>query len=263
MLFPDQENKLKGVALVTGGRRGLGKAIALALASKGFNVAVNDLVRDDALESTVTEIRSFGRDSIPAIADIARLDTHQQLIDEVEAGLGPIDCLVNNAGVMVPERVDLLEITGDSLDHVLAINLRGPLLLTRLVGGRMLSQSDGKRFRSIINITSANAGMASIEKSEYCISKAAMSMATKLFATRLAAHGISVFEVRPGLIKTDMTREVWDKYGPRIDAGLTPSKRWGEVEDVGKTVAALASGDLPFCTGSTINVDGGMQIPQL
>jgi len=199
VLFPDQESKLKGVALVTGGRRGLGKAIAVALASKGFNVAVNDLVRDDALESTVTDIRSFGRDSISAIGDIARLDTHQQLIDEVEAGLGPIDCLVNNAGVMVPQRVDLLEITGDSLDHVLAINLRGPLLLTRLVAGRMLSQSDGKRFRSIINITSANAGMASIEKSEYCISKAAMSMATKLFATRLAAHGISVFEVRPGL----------------------------------------------------------------
>lgn len=263
MLFPDQETKSNGVALVTGGRRGLGKAIALALAWKGFNVAINDIVEDDALESTISEIRELGRDSIRAVADIARPDSHQQLIHEVETGLGPIDCLVNNAGIMVPQRVDLLEITADSLDHILSTNLRGPVLLTRLVAERMLLQSNGKRFRSIVNITSANAAMASIEKSEYCISKAAMSMATRLFAARLAAHNISVFEVRPGLIKTDMTREVWDKYSLRIDAGLTPSRRWGEVEEVGKTVAALASGELPFCTGSTINVDGGMQIQQL
>jgi NAD(P)-dependent dehydrogenase (short-subunit alcohol dehydrogenase family) len=233
------------------------------LASEGFNVAVNDLVHDKALDSTTSQIRALGRDAIDVVGDIAQLESHQELINQVESALGPIDCLVNNAGVMVPQRVDLLEIAADSFDRVIAVNLRGPLLLTRLVAHRMLQQSNGCRFRSIINITSANAAMASVEKSEYCISKAAMSMATRLFAARLAPHEISVFEVRPGLIKTDMTREVWDKYGARIDAGLIPSRRWGKVEEVGKTVATLASGELPFCTGSIINVDGGLQIQQL
>src|SRR5215469_3033353 len=240
MFNSDRQTTSNGVALVTGGRRGLGRAIALALAAKGFNVAVNDLIDDNSLESTIAEIRALGRKSVRAVGDIARVDSHQELIDRVEADLGAIDCLVNNAGVMVPQRVDLLEITKDRLDHVLAVNLRGPVLLTRLVASRMLGRSNGKRCRSIVNITSANAAMASVEKSEYCISKAAMSMATMLFATRLAAEGISVFEVRPGLIKTDMTREVWDKYGPRIDAGLTPSKRCGEV---GRAVAALRRGN--------------------
>ncbi|HZC36209.1 MAG TPA: 3-ketoacyl-ACP reductase [Chthoniobacterales bacterium] len=257
------EKNPNGVALVTGGRRGIGRAIAIALASKGFNVAVNDLVHDEALDCTISGIRAFGRDAISVIGDIAKLDGHEGLLRRVEAELGPIDCLVNNAGVMVPRRVDLLEISAESLDHLLAINLRGPLLLTRLVAGQMLLRSNGDRYRSIVNITSANAAMVSTEKSEYCISKAAMSMGTRLFAARLAVHGISVFEVRPGLIQTEMTRDVWEKYGPRIQAGLTPSKRWGEADEVGKTVAALASGELPFCTGSIINVDGGMQIQQL
>ena len=258
-----QERSSKGVAFVTGGRRGLGRAIALELASRGFNVAVNDLVNDKALNSTTSEIRALGRASIEVVGDIAQLESHQELVDEVESTLGRIDCLVNNAGVMVSQRVDLLDMVADSFDHVIAVNLRGPLLLTRLVAHRMLQQSPSCGFRSIINITSANATMASVEKSEYCISKAAMSMATQLFAARLAPHGISVFEVRPGLIKTEMTREVWDKYDARIEAGVVPSKRWGEAEEVGKTVATLASGELPFCTGSIINVDGGLQIQQL
>jgi NAD(P)-dependent dehydrogenase (short-subunit alcohol dehydrogenase family) len=251
----------KGVALVTGSKRGLGRAIAFELAAHGFDVAMNDLepVSVEALDS----IHQLGRQALSVPGDVSDLAGHAAMIDQVEGELGPITCLVNNAGIMVPRRSDLLDIDEGSIESLLNVNLKGPLFLSLRAAKRMIASKADHYFRSIVNITSANAQMVSVEKSEYCISKAAMSMASRLLAARLAGEGIHVFELRPGLVKTEMTKEVWERYGPRIDNGLIPFRRWGETNEVGLTVASLASGRLPFCTGTIVNVDGGLHIQQL
>jgi NAD(P)-dependent dehydrogenase (short-subunit alcohol dehydrogenase family) len=248
-------------ALVTGSRRGIGRAIAFALADAGFAVAINDIVQDGALKETLAGLDARGATAHFVQADIAQLESHAAMLDAVEAALGPIGCLVNNAGVQVPARVDLLETTPAVFDHLIGVNLRGTFFLTQAVAKRMLAgEGEG---RSIITISSTNAAMASLEKAPYCLSKAGLSMSSQLFALRLAADGIAVFEIRPGLIRTDMTAMVRDTYSAAIADGLSPITRWGEPEDVARAVAALATGAMPFSTGGIYNIDGGLQLARL
>jgi NAD(P)-dependent dehydrogenase (short-subunit alcohol dehydrogenase family) len=248
-------------ALVTGSRRGIGRAIAFALADAGFAIALNDIVADAALEETMAGLETRGAAFHFVPGDIAQVESHAGMLDVVEAALGPIGCLVNNAGVQVAERVDLLETTPAVFDRLIGVNLRGTFFLTQAVARRMLA-TEGEG-RSIITISSINAAMASIEKAPYCLSKAGLSMTNQLFALRLAAHGIAVFEIRPGLIRTDMTAPVRDSYSAAIADGLSPIARWGEPEDVAGAVSALATGAMPFSTGGIYNIDGGVQLAKL
>jgi NAD(P)-dependent dehydrogenase (short-subunit alcohol dehydrogenase family) len=248
-------------ALVTGGRRGIGRAIAFALADAGFAIALNDVVADDALDETLAGLAQRGAPARFIEGDIAQLESHAAMLDAAEAVLGRIGCLVNNAGVQVAKRVDLLETTPADFDRLIGVNLRGTFFLTQAVARRMLA-GEGLG-RSIITIGSVNAAMASLEKAPYCISKLGLSMTSQLFALRLAAHGIAVFEIRPGLIRTDMTAPVRDAYGAAIADGLSPIPRWGEPEDVAGAVSALATGAMPFSTGGIYNIDGGLQLARL
>jgi NAD(P)-dependent dehydrogenase (short-subunit alcohol dehydrogenase family) len=243
------------VALVTGARRGIGAAIALALARTGFDIAITDIAEDDDARATLAALHEAGAKARFVRSDLA--DT-----EEVVSKCGPIDCLVNNAGVPSPARGDLLEVKPEAFDQVLDVNLRGTFFFTQAVARHMAAIASNHA-RSIITVSSASADLASPERGEYCISKASLAMLTKLFALRLARDGIPVFEVRPGVIRTSMTAGVADKYDRRIADGLVPMGRWGEPEDIGAAVAALASGQFQFATGSVINLDGGLAIPRL
>jgi NAD(P)-dependent dehydrogenase (short-subunit alcohol dehydrogenase family) len=251
------------VALVTGGRRGIGRGIAWALAESGFDVALADLVHDDAAAETLQGVAGRGGRARFFTCDVADLDAHAALLGGVQEGLGPIDCLVNSAGISVAQRGDLLDASPESFDRVLDVNLRGPFFLTQRVGKAFLADRRPDRYRSIINISSANAFAASLNRGEYCLSKAAITMATRLFAARLAEGGVAVFELRPGVIRTDMTAVAAADYDRRIAEGLSPIARWGTPEDVGRAAAALASGALSFSTGDAIHVDGGFHIQRL
>lgn len=249
------------VALVTGGRRGIGRAICANLAAHGFDVAVIDHVEDGAAE-TLTLIRDAGRRSLFQRLDIAQTARHAAILDHVAEEMGPVSCLVNNAGVMVSVRGDLLEIDEAEFDRLVGINLRGTFFLTQAVARRMLDQPGTDR--SIITITSANAHLVSPEKGAYCISKAGLSMAMQTFALRLAAEGIRVHEIRPGLITTDMTAEVTAQYSPGIESGaLCALRRWGEPSDIARAIGTLATGGMPYSTGDIYNIGGGMHIPRL
>lgn len=254
---------LNPVAVVTGARRGIGRGIAYALASSGFSVAVADLELDADAEETVKGIQDRGSKAHFVQCDISDLDGHEQMLDSVEQALGPITCLVNNAGISVTKRGDLLEASPDSFDKLIKVNLRGPFFLTQRVAALFAARHTSTHYRCIVNISSANAFAASTNRGEYCLSKSAISMATRLFAARLGELGIGVFEVRPGVIRTNMTSVASADYDKRIANGLTPIPRWGEPEDIGKAVAALASGALGFSTGDAIHVDGGLHIPRL
>jgi 3-oxoacyl-[acyl-carrier protein] reductase len=251
------------VALITGGRRGIGQGIALALADAGFDLVINDLVRDAEAEATLTGIDARGARAGFVAADIADLATHPGFVDAACSAFGRLDCLVNNAGVSVLNRGDLLDVSLESYDRCLTINLRGPFFLTQRIARRMLDEAPlaGGPPRSIVSITSVNAELASINRGEYCISKAGVSMLTRLFALRLAPHGIGVFEVRPGIIRTAMTAPSAERYEQEIAQGLTPIARWGETADVGRAVATVATGQLPFSVGQVIYVDGGLNLP--
>lgn len=257
----DQSGKM-GVAIVTGGRRGIGAAIAIALAKAGFNLALVDTVEDEASNQTVAEINKDGARSDFICGDISDVEQHAALIKRA-ASLGPITCLVNNAGVNMPVRGDMLETTPEVFDRLLDVNLRGTFFLTQAVARHMLNEPSGGLHRSITIISSANAVMVSPEKGAYCISKAALAMTAKLFAARLGEAGIDVFEVQPGLIRTQMNQAVWESYGKSIEAGMSITRRWGEADDVGQVVAALAVGTLPFCTGATVPVGGGLHVHRL
>ena len=253
-----------GVALVTGGRRGIGRATCLALAQRGFDVAFIDIVDDDMAGETLAMIEDAGRQSVFIPFDIAAIDRHVTMVDEVEKVLGPISCLVNNAGIQVPVRGDLLDVAEDSFDRLLDVNLRGTFFLTQEVARRMVAAPAGSTMRSIITVTSANAHLVSPEKGAYCISKAALSMAMQNFAVRLAEHDIRVHEIRPGLIETDMTTQVREHYSSGISGGaICPMRRWGTPKDIADAIGTLASGLLPFSTGDIYNIGGGMQIPRL
>ncbi|WP_214472025.1 3-ketoacyl-ACP reductase [Mesorhizobium sp. dw_380] len=248
-------------AIVTGGARGIGLACAEALADAGFDILVADLAEQPA-DGLAKDISARGARFTYHRCDVADLDSHTALVDAAIRAFGRIDCLVNNAGVGAVTRGDLLELKPENFDRTMGINLRGTVFLSQAVAKAMLA-TPGQHPRSIITITSVSAEMASPERPDYCISKAGLSMWVKNLALRLAPENIGVFELRPGIIRTDMTAGVTAKYDALIDGGLVPAKRWGEASDIGVVVATLAAGKLGFSTGSIINVDGALSVPRL
>ncbi|MGS1096916.1 3-ketoacyl-ACP reductase (plasmid) [Aquamicrobium terrae] len=249
-------------ALITGAGRGIGRGIALALADRGFAVVVNDLNDNEDLARTVASIRERGGKAMPLPGDIADVAAHEKLVDTAWGAFGGLECLVNNAGISVAKRGDLLEATPESFDRLVTVNLRGPFFLTQAVARRMTAAgNDG--FRSIITVSSANAVMASTNRGEYCISKTGLSMMVKLFALRLAEFGINAYEIRPGVIESAMTAVARDNYDARYEQGFTPINRWGKPEDIGRAAAMLADGALAFSTGEVLHVDGGLHVSSL
>jgi len=253
----------RGIALITGGRRGIGRGIALALAGSGFDIVINDLVEDEAAAEAVAAVEALGRRAAVVVGDIADIAGLDAVVGAAWQRFGAIDCLVNNAGVSVLSRGDLLDVSLESYDRCLDINLRGPFFLTQKIARRMLEAPPATSQRSIITISSVSSEVVSVARGEYCISKAGLSMMSKLFAARLAESGIAVFEVRPGIIRTDMTRPSADRLDQLIAEGFTPIRRWGEPDDVGRAVATLAAGGLPFSVGEVVHVDGGLTLKTL
>jgi NAD(P)-dependent dehydrogenase (short-subunit alcohol dehydrogenase family) len=254
------------VAIVTGSSRGIGRGIALALAGRGWGIVVNYRVNQAAAQQTRAQIVAAGGRALVVGADLARREDLDALVDAALAHFGAIDLLVNNAGVGPRQRVDILQVGETSYDEVMRVNLKGPFFLTQRVANVMIALLDAGAIQSpkIINISSISAYASSPERAEYCISKAGMSMMTRLWADRLAEFGINVYEIRPGVIRTDLTAAAAAKYDRLIlEQGLTPIRRWGEPEDVGKAVLALAEGAFPFSTGEVINVDGGFHLHRL
>jgi len=261
------------VALITGASRGIGRGIALELAKSGHDLVVNFAGNEAAARQTAADCiaaaNAVGRVVRAEIcqADISRAEDRLRLVEFALKAFGRIDLLVNNAGVAPAERTDLLAASEDSFDRLIGINTKGPFFLTQLVARQMIEQTPhpnaAARNPAIVTITSVSAYTASVNRGDYCISKAGLSMLTSLFAARLAGHGIGVFEIRPGIIATDMTGPVKEKYDQLIAGGLTPIQRWGTPADVGKAVAAIASGAFPFSTGDVINVDGGFHLRTL
>ena len=254
------------VAVVTGGGRGIGRGIVEALAAQGSSVVVNFRGDFASAEETRRAAESLGAPRTLAIqADVADLGQGQRLLDAVLTEFGRVDLWVNNAGVAPVERLDLLEATPESWDRVLGTNLRGPFFLTQAVARRMAELIGQGIVHSpqIVFITSVSSTFASVNRGDYCVSKAGLSMVVRLFAVRLADLGIRVYEVRPGVIATDMTGPAQAEYDRRIADGLSPIRRWGKPEDVGRAVAAIAAGALPFSTGEVIHVDGGLHLDRL
>ncbi|HSV53039.1 MAG TPA: 3-ketoacyl-ACP reductase [Burkholderiaceae bacterium] len=253
------------VAAVTGGRRGIGRAVAYALADAGFDVIILDLVEDAETAATLEGIENRGRRGASVVADIAAVDDHTNTAEAIFSKFGTLTCLVNNAGVLVAKRGnDLLDATPMDFDRVMNINLRGTFFFTQAVARRMLEQPPvaGPCPRTIITISSAASGRAKNDAPEYAFSKTCLSLMNEMFALRMAGSGVCAFEVRPGMIKTEMSRDVWPLYEGLIEQGHIPLARMGEPEDVGATVAALASGALRYTTGQSVFVAGGMQIGQ-
>jgi NAD(P)-dependent dehydrogenase (short-subunit alcohol dehydrogenase family) len=248
---------MRGTAFVTGARRGIGKAIALTLAQDGFDVAVNDVEGSPEIDAVVEEIKALGRQAIAVVGDISDIATHITMLDLAET-LGQLSTLVNNAGVSVLNRGDLLEVSEESYNRCMDINVRGTFFLSQAFAKRLLAQPQKSVHRSIVNISSANVSAVSIARGEYCISKAAVSMLSKLFAARLSNEGIGVYEIQPGFIETDMTAPAKVKYDKMIEEGLTVIKRFGQPEDVARVASTMAQGLLPYTVGQAIQVDGGL-----
>jgi NAD(P)-dependent dehydrogenase (short-subunit alcohol dehydrogenase family) len=246
-----------GQVLVTGARRGIGKAIALALARADFDVAVADIDNGAELQAVAAEINKLGYKSAAIQADIADIASHERILDEAEAALGPLTTLVNNAGVSVLSRGDLLDVSPESFDRCMGVNARGTFFLTQAFA-RRVRDVPAHCHRSIISITSANASAVSVARGEYCMSKSAASMMSKLFASRLSDEDIGVYEIQPGFIETDMTAPSKAKYDALIENGLTVVKRFGAPEEVARVAVTLASGLLPYTVGQPIYVDGGL-----
>lgn len=249
------------VALITGGQQGIGFGIARELVSAGYKVALAS--RSDAdTPQVVSALKELGEAAIYVRHDLEDIDYVATALDQVEARFGSVTTLVSNAGVPAKVRGDMLALAPDSFDFVLGVNLRGAFFLAQEVARRMLA-TPSDSYRSIVFVTSVSAGMASIERAEYCISKAGAGMMAELFALRLAPHGIGVFELRPGIIETEMTAGVKDKYTARIEGGLVPALRWGQPADIGSVVVPLAEGRFAFANGAVIPVDGGLSLARL
>ena len=250
------------VVLITGGTRGIGLGIARALFADGWSLALCGVRRQDEVTDVLD---TFEGRADYFRADVGSLEDRQRLAAAVADRYGAVDALVNNAGRAPRVRADILEAREDSFEELMRINLQGPYFLTQAIARQMVARkaADPAFGGSIVFVTSVSAEMASIARGEYCVSKAGLAMATTLFAVRLAPVGIPVYEVRPGIIATDMTAVVKDIYDARIADGLVPERRWGQPGDVGKTVAALLRGDVPYATGTVIHVDGGLALPRL
>lgn len=253
------------VAIVTGGSRGIGYGIAERLAKEGYNLAIFGTSDESRVREALDGLRANGVEVLYVQGSLGSGQDRQKLIDLVSSQFGRIDVLVNNAGVAPKVRKDILETTEESFDFVVDTNLKGTFFLTQGVARKMVEQiQSGEEYcPMIINIASISSYTSSPSRGEYCISKAGISMVTKLFAHRLAEYGINVYEIRPGIIETDMTGPVKDKYDELIEGGLTPIKRWGYPKDIAKAVWALCSGLLPYSTGEVINVDGGFHLRRL
>ena len=256
------------ISLVTGAGRGIGRGIAIELAKLGHAVAINYAGNDAAAQDCLEQVRQAGGDGIAVRADISSADDRERLVTEVLGAYGRIDMLVNNAGVAPNVRADLLEAGEESFDRLIAINLKGPYFLTQRVANQMIAQagsSGASNFGAprIVTITSISAYTASVNRGDYCVAKAGLAMMTALFAARLAEFGINVYEIRPGVIATDMTGAVKEKYDALIEQGAWPIRRWGQPEDIGRAVAALARGDFPYSTGEVFNIDGGFHLRTL
>jgi NAD(P)-dependent dehydrogenase (short-subunit alcohol dehydrogenase family) len=251
------------VVIVTGGSKGIGLGCVKIFVAEGGSRVVFCSRNESEGRAVEADVNALGPGSAHFVrADMSKVDDIRRMIDTTADRFGRIDCLVNNAGIASPVRGDLLELTPENYDRVLAVNLRGTLFFTQAVAKRMLAQAqDGAR--SIITVSSINADMAAVERGDYAISKTGLAMLTKLFALRLAAAGIGVFEVRPGIIRTDMTAIVSARYDRMIAEGVVPMRRWGEPGDVAAAVAALADDAFNFATGSVIEVAGGLAIPRL
>jgi 3-oxoacyl-[acyl-carrier protein] reductase len=250
------------VAVVTGARRGIGRGICYALASAGFDLAMIDLAEDEAARETVAGVEKRGARAVFLRGDIADLGGHAALVDAVYRAFGTLDCLVNNAGVSVAKRGDVLDVTPESFDRVVGINLRGTFFLTQAAARRMVDETraDDAPARAIVTISSVNAWLVGPDRAEYCIAKAGLTMMTRILAVRLAPHRIFTYEIRPGVIETDMTAVAKQKYDRLIGEGLAPIARWGMPQDIGAAVATLATGALPYATGDAYHIDGGMHI---
>lgn len=257
--------KNRPVAIVTGASRGIGKGIAISLAKAGHDIVINYCSNNASALQAKQEIAALGAKCEIVQADVSIADDRARLVGFAKDNFGRCDLLVNNAGVAPSKRMDLLEATEESFERVMNINLKGPYFLTQLIANWMIEQRKEFPDRScrIVNIGSISAYTSSPGRGEYCVSKAGMAMMTGLYADRLAEFGIGVYEIRPGIIETDMTIAVKDKYDKLIAGGLTPIKRWGKPEDVGNAVCAIAEGKLDFSTGQVIDVDGGFHLRRL
>jgi 3-oxoacyl-[acyl-carrier protein] reductase len=253
------------VALVTGASRGIGRSIAQRLASDGYAVVVNYSSSAAAADEVVAAILSTGGQAVAVRANVANADDRLHLLQTVDQQFGRLDVLVNNAGITSPGRKDILEATEESWDLVFDTNLKGPFFLTRDAAQWMVRQTSGGAIprATIVNISSVSAYTVSVNRADYCMTKAALRMMTWLFADRLAEDNIRVYEVCPGVIASDMTAPVKEKYDRLIAEGLAPIRRWGEPEDVAAAVSALVAGQFPFSTGDCLNVDGGFHIRRL
>lgn len=255
----------KPVALITGGSRGIGFGCARALASRGFNITINGMRDEAQVREPMESLQSLGAQVLYVQGDIGSAPARTAIIERVKEKFGSLNVLVNNAGVAPKERADILDASEESYDYVMDTNLKGPYFLTQAAANWMVDQKKHhpNQFFTIINVGSISATVASINRGEYCLSKAGVAMLSSLFAARLGEYDIPVYEVRPGVTKTDMTSSVTEKYDKLISEGLCVTPRWGEPDDTGKAVASLASGDFPYSTGQVILVDGGLTLPRL
>ena len=246
-------------ALITGGSRGIGYGIAEFLAAENMNIAIMDVQPEDS--NTLEQLKEAGASDVLYVqGDVTKADDRNKVLENIKSKFGALNVLVNNAGISPSERKDILEASEESFEKVMTVNLQGPYFLTQAVANWMINEKDAEDEEGfcIVNISSISSTVASVNRGEYCLSKAGVSMATRLWATRLAEYNIPVYEVRPGLIQTPMTAGVKEKYDRLISEGLTLQKRWGFPKDIGKAVRMLATGSLVYSTGQVIQVDGGM-----
>ncbi|MEV4627500.1 3-ketoacyl-ACP reductase [Micromonospora sp. NPDC049523] len=254
------------VAIVTGGSRGIGRGIVLSLAGAGYDVVVNYASNADAAREVGKEVEARGGQALPVRADVSQRADRQHLVDQTVDTFGRLDLLVSNAGVAPNVRADLLDAEEESFDRLIEINLKGPYFLTQLAARVMIEQQAAGIVTNpkIVIVSSVSAYAASVNRGDYCVSKAGLAMTAQLYAARLAEHGINVYEIRPGIIETDMTGGVKARYDDLIfNQGLTPIRRWGQPDDVGRAVVAVATDLLPFSTGQVIDVDGGFHLRTL
>ena len=252
-------------AFITGGTRGIGFGVALALGKAGFDLAVNGMRNEGEVTDALEELRNIGVNVAYFQGNVAVREDRQAMLDKILSHFGSVNVLVNNAGIAPRERADILHAKEEIWDEVMEINLKGPYFLTQLFANYFVKKKvENPLFEaSIINISSISAFVASVNRGEYCISKAGIAMATKLWATRLGEYDIPVYEIQPGIIKTDMTAGVVEKYDKLFQEGITLQRRWGLPDDVGKVAAMLAQGNMPYATGQAIKVDGGLHIQRL
>lgn len=253
----------KPVAIVTGARRGIGLAVAKALAEAGFDLAITDRDEDQTAADAVSGLEKHGAKVLFVASDLAEIESHAETVEKIVAHFGRLDCLVNNAGIASKVRGDFLELTPENFDAIMAVNLRGTVFFTQAVLRAMLGMAQPSQRRTVINVTSISAEMTSPERLDYCMSKAGLAAFTQGLTLRLADAGIDVFEIRPGIIRSDMTAKVQEKYDRLIADGLVPAGRWGEPDDIGRIAAALAGGSFGFATGSIIKADGALSVARL